>query len=66
MPITIRYRAIDRRNGELVTRERDFRTQRAMETWIATQERLAEAERGGFVDILAYSGLSTTHDTEAK
>jgi hypothetical protein len=53
--MTIRYQAIDRRTGELVTRERSFATEAEMQRWVARQERLAEAERGGFVGVLAYS-----------
>ena len=53
MSVTIRYQTITRK--DLVTRERTFPTQAAMERWVRTQERLAEAERGGFVGVTAYS-----------
>lgn len=62
--IRIRYQTIDRRQGAIIVRERSFPTAKAMETWIAKQEALAEAERGGFLGVLAYSGLTKTENAE--
>lgn len=55
MTVTIRYQSIDRRNGNLVTRERSFPTEVAMQKWVAKEEAKAEEERGGFVAVLAYA-----------
>lgn len=55
--VTIRYESIVRRNpmGALVVKERTFASETAMQKWVARQESLAEAERGGFVGVVAYS-----------
>lgn len=55
--VTIRYESINRRQpmGALVVRERTFASEDAMQKWVARQESLAEAERGGFVGVVAYS-----------
>jgi len=52
--VTIRYQAFNRK-GELVTRERSFPSETAMERWVRRQEALAEEERGGFIGVSAYS-----------
>lgn len=49
--VTIRYKTINA-HGAIATREKTFKTQKAMERWVAKQE---EDERGHFRGVDSYS-----------